>query len=141
MTLQNTKMVVSFVLADLMLTAAMSANSSASAQQSATQSDAAALVQGSSRLNAQQIYRTDSITADSDVKTLVITIPDNAGTGESAWRGFLPSNATVASGTTLVVLNADVNATHTITVLGPESGRSAAKVPYMNIMANRLDDP
>jgi plastocyanin len=93
-----------------------------------------------SQLDAQQIYETKSITTDLDVKTLVLTIPDNAGTDRAAWEGFLPSNATVVSGTTVVVLNADVNATHTITMSGGEANESTEAVPYQNLTAFLLNE-
>lgn len=96
----------------------------------------------SNNLDAQQIYETNSIIADSDVKTLVVTIPDNAGTGESSWEGFLPSHATVAIDTALVVLNADVNVTHTITVSNAETGQSVTReLPYKNTTGILLESP
>lgn len=94
-----------------------------------------------SNFDAQQVYETNSLTADSDVKTLVITIPDNAGL-DGPWEGFLPSNATVAIDTTLVVLNADVNTTHTVTVSNAETGQSVTReLPYQNTTGILLESP
>jgi plastocyanin len=148
MTFQVTKMVAVYALAAMMVVA-VTASSNAGAQEfqqpaqtqpnATSQSSVAAYTNGS-QLDGQLIYETGSITADSDVKTLVITIPDNAGADSSAWEGFLPSNATVAVGTNVVVLNADVNATHTITMSGGENQSAAQAVPYQNSTAFLLNE-
>ena len=52
-----------------------------------------------SRLNAEAIYESNSVTADSDVEDLVIMIPDSSGDNGSKWQGFLSGSATVVSGT------------------------------------------
>jgi hypothetical protein len=151
MTFQMTKMVAVYALAAMMVVA-VTASSNAGAQEfqqpaqtqpnAASQSNAATTAStNGSQLDAQHIYETGSITADSDVKTLVITIPDNAGTESSAWEGFLPSNATVVVGTNVVVLNADVNATYTITMSGAGENQSATQaVPYQNSTAFPLNE-
>jgi len=92
-----------------------------------------------SQLDAQKIFESKSITVDSDVKTLVLTIPDNAGTDKAAWAGFLPSNATVVAGTNVVVLNADVNVTHTVRMSG--ANQSIETIPYQNSSAFLLEEP
>ena len=150
MTLQMTKMVAAYALA-AMLVVAVTASSNAGAQEfqqpartqpnATSQSNATTTAStNGSQLDGQHIYETGSITADSDVKTLVITIPDNAGADSSAWEGFLPSNATVAVGTNVVVLNADVNATHTITMSGGENQSATQAVPYQNSTAFLLNE-
>ena len=150
MTFQMTKMVAAYALA-AMLVVAVTASSNAGAQEfqqpaqtqpnATSQSNATTTAStNGSQLDGQHIYETGSMTADSDVKTLVITIPDNAGADSSAWEGFLPSNATVAVGTNVVVLNADVNATHTITMSGGENQSATQAVPYQNSTAFLLNE-
>jgi hypothetical protein len=125
------------VLAATLLVVAVT-TSPAGAQPVQTQSQA----NNGGDLDAQQIYNTGNVTVDPDVKTLVITIPDNAGTDRSVWDGFLPSHATVALGTVVVLLNADVNATHIITVTNDGTGQSTTDlIPYQNTSAYRLDAP
>jgi hypothetical protein len=149
MTFQMTKTVAAYALAAMMVVA-VTASSNAGAQEfqqpaqtqpNATSQSNATITASTngSQLDGQHIYETGSITADSDVKTLVITIPDNAGADSSAWEGFLPSNATVAVGTNVVVLNADVNATHTITMSGENQSATQA-VPYQNSTAFPLNE-
>ncbi|MEW6603570.1 MAG: hypothetical protein AB1351_02640 [Thermoproteota archaeon] len=141
MSFQKTRKVAAYVAAALLFLAAVG-SSLASAQQQPIQTQQDVAPANGSMLDAQQIYETDNIIADADVKTLVVAIPDNAGSGRSAWEGFLPSNATVAIGTTLVVLNADVNTTHTITVSNAETDQSVTReIPYENTTGIMLESP
>jgi plastocyanin len=77
-----------------------------------------------SRLNAETIHESNSVTADSDVEDLVIMIPDSSGDNGSKWQGFLPGGATVVSGTNVTWINADVNMTHGITLSSGENGQT-----------------
>jgi plastocyanin len=88
-----------------------------------------------SRLNAEAIYESNSVTADSDIEDLVIMIPDSSGDNGSKWQGFLPGSATVVSGTNVTWINADVNMTHGITLSSGEDGQtvfSNSSIPYLN---------
>lgn len=88
-----------------------------------------------SQLDAQLVNSTNSITVDADVKNLVITIPDNVTTNQSSSQGFLPANATVVNGTTVIWLNADVNLTHRISIADAETGKAvsnSSQVAYQN---------
>ncbi|HXV46503.1 MAG TPA: hypothetical protein VD736_07520 [Nitrososphaera sp.] len=143
MTFQNARaMIAAYAMAAMLIVAVTSSASAQQLQQPPQmQPNATSTVSTEgSQLDAQQIYETKSITADSEVKTLVLTIPDNAGTDRAAWEGFLPSNATVVSGTTVDVLNADVNATHTITMSGGEANESTEAIPYQNSTPFLIDE-
>jgi plastocyanin len=124
----------SAVLIFALLAILMEACSQAAAAQQATR--AFQLQQPStSQLDAQLVNSTNSITIDSDVKNLVITIPDNATTNQSSSWGFLPANATVVGGTTVIWLNADVNMTHRIIIANAETGKAvsnSSQIPYQN---------
>jgi len=95
-------------------------------------------------LDAEHISQSNSISVanEPNVKGLVILIPDKIGTNESSWpQTFLPANATIASGTTVVWLNADVNASHSISVkdsTGQTVFSSNGTIPYQNSTSFRF---
>jgi plastocyanin len=83
-----------------------------------------------SRLNAEAIYESNSVTADSDVEDLVIKIPDSSGDNGSKWQEFLPGSATVVSGTNVTWINADVNMTHGIMLSSGEDGTTSLRLQF-----------
>jgi plastocyanin len=103
-----------------------------------------------SLLNAEAIYGSNSITTDSDVKDLVIMIPDSSlRQYGSKWQGFLPNSATIVSGTNVTWVNADVNASHGITLSSSaaeddEDGGGQifeeASIPYQNGTTYMFDE-
>jgi plastocyanin len=125
-------------LAILILVFSITVVNSVSGQQTLSESGS----MNQTQLIAQQIYETNSIVADSDVKTLVMVIPDKAGANSSNWTRFLPSNATIVTGTSVLVLNADVNATHSVSMSGEGFNQSEiTEVPYQNTTVFTLDEP
>ena len=103
-----------------------------------------------SRLNAESIYESNSVTADSDVEDLVILIPDSSiadysrgAMASPIFHGFLPGSATIVSGTNVTWINADVNATHGIalSVSGGGGGQifEETSIPYQNGTSYRFD--
>ena len=126
------------------------ANAQASSQSTitTTNNDAAS----SHFFDAKQIAKTNSISSVSEpaVKNLVIVIPDSigrtAGQSSSIWPyTFLPASATITAGTTIVWLNADVNATHSIAVKNAATGQtvftSSGSIPYQNSTSFRFQNP
>jgi hypothetical protein len=153
MTLQKTRTAAVFALAAMVLAVVATAGSAGAQefqQQPQTQPNNATSSAGNatvpqaasgSALDAQQIYETGSISTDSDVKALVISIPDNVGTERAIWEGFLPSNASVATGTNVVVLNTDVNVTHRVSMSGEGVNQSETEaLPYQNSSAFLLNE-
>jgi hypothetical protein len=151
MTLQKTRTAAAFALAAMVLAVVATAGSAGAqefqqqpqTQPNATSAGNATVPQAASgsALDAQQIYETGSISTDSDVKALVISIPDNAGTERAIWEGFLPSNASVATGTNVIVLNTDVNVTHRVSMSGEGVNQSATEaLPYQNSSAFLLNE-
>jgi hypothetical protein len=78
--------------------------------------------------DAGKIYRTNNMTViDPSIRNLVIIIPDNIGANRSStpsWPTFMPASATIAEGMRVIWFNADVNATHNITVRIPQEESS-----------------
>ena len=82
----------------------------------------------------------------------MIVIPDRIGTttvgqpSSSLWpHTFLPASATITAGTTIVWLNADVNATHSIAVKNAATGQtvftSSGSIPYQNSTSFKFQNP
>lgn len=55
------------------------------------------------RFNAEDIAKTNSLKLDSDVKNLVVVMPDQ----RLITQGFLPSDATIVEGTKVIWINSD----------------------------------
>ena len=103
--------------------------------------------------DAKQIAKTNSISIVNEpaVKNLVIVIHDRIGTtgqSSSIWlwpHTFLPTSATITTGTTIVWLNADVNATHSIAVKNAATGQtvfsSSGTIPYVNFTSFKFQNP
>ena len=64
------------------------------------------------QFNAQSIYTTNNIQTDPDVTNLVILIPDQTVIN----RPFIPQDATIVEGTTVIWMNGQMNTVHGIAV-------------------------
>jgi plastocyanin len=103
-----------------------------------------------SQLNAEAIYESNSVTADSDVENLVILIPDSSiadysrgAMASPIFHGFLPGSATIVSGTNVTWINADVNATHGIALSVSGGGGQIfeeTSIPYQNGTSYMFDE-
>jgi plastocyanin len=82
------------------------------------------------QFSAQSIYTTNSIQTDPDVTNLVILIPDQTVIN----RPFMPQDATIVEGTTVIWVNGQMNTVHGIAVQdeGGEEIFSNATIPYKN---------
>lgn len=82
------------------------------------------------QFNAQSIYTTNDIQTDPEVTNLVILIPDQTVIN----RPFIPQDATIVEGTTVIWINGQMNTVHGIAVQD-EDGKeifSNATIPYKN---------
>jgi plastocyanin len=84
----------------------------------------------SPRLIAADIAQTNSLKLDSDVKNLVILIPDK----RLITQGFLPLDATIVEGTKVIWVNGDKGTPHGISVEDNEMQPvfSNETIPYQN---------
>jgi plastocyanin len=82
------------------------------------------------RLSAADIAQTNTLKLDSDVKNLVILIPDKRLITQS----FLPLDATIVQGTKVIWSNADKDAVHGITLQDSDMEvlLSNETIPYKN---------
>jgi plastocyanin len=82
------------------------------------------------RLTAADIAQTNSLNLDSDVKNLVILIPDK----RLITQGFLPLDATIVEGTKVIWVNGDKGGSHGISVENSEMQPvfSNETIPYQN---------
>lgn len=82
------------------------------------------------RFNAGDISQTNSLNLDSDVKNLVILIPDK----RLVTQNFLPLDATIVEGTKVIWANADEGAIHGISLQDNDMEvlLTNATIPYKN---------
>lgn len=87
-------------------------------------------VSASPRLIAADIAQTNSLTLDSEVKNLVILLPDK----RLITQGFLPLDATIVEGTKVIWVNADKESPHGISLEDSEMQPvfSNETIPYQN---------
>jgi len=83
-----------------------------------------------SKFSAQSIYTTNSIQTDPDVTNLVILMPDQAVIN----RPFIPQDATIVEGTTVIWVNGQRNTIHGIAVQDEDGEEifSNTTIPYKN---------
>ena len=83
------------------------------------------------RFNAGDIAQTNSLKLDSDVKNLVILIPDK----KLVTQNFLPLDATIVEGTKIIWVNGDKARPHGISLVQDSDNQvllSNGSIPYQN---------
>ena len=92
----------------------------------------------SPQFSAENIYKTQTMQVDADIKNLVILIPDQKLTDQ----GFLPKDATIVKGTKVVWMNGQIDTVHSIAVRD-DTGKeifTSPPIPYRNGTEFTFDD-
>jgi len=90
------------------------------------------------QFDAQSVYTSNSIQTDADVTNLVILIPEQ----QTISRPFVPQDATIVEGTTVIWINGQKDTVHGIAVQNEEGEElfSNSSIPYRNGASFTFDE-
>jgi plastocyanin len=90
------------------------------------------------QFDAQSVYTSNSIQTDADVTNLVILIPEQ----QTISRPFIPQDATIVEGTTVIWINGQKDTVHGIAVQNEEGEElfSNSSIPYRNGASFTFDE-
>jgi plastocyanin len=90
------------------------------------------------QFDAQSVYTSNSIRTDADVTNLVILIPEQ----QTISRPFVPQDATIVEGTTVIWINGQKDMIHGIAVQNEEGEElfSNSSIPYRNGASFTFDE-
>jgi plastocyanin len=92
----------------------------------------------SAQFSAENIYKTQTMQVDADIKNLVIFIPDQ----KLIDQGFLPKDVTIVKGTKVVWVNGQINTVHSVAVRDDKGKEifTSPPIPYKNGTEFTFDD-
>ena len=92
----------------------------------------------SAQFSAENIYKTQTMQVDADIKNLVIFIPDQ----KLIDQGFLPKDVTIVKGTKVVWVNGQINTVHSVAVRDDKGKEifTSPPIPYRNGTEFTFDD-